>query len=69
MDDVELAGVRAFIKSTIYLYDGSPFYPSEEVLWNFIDEEEINFMGVSAKYIDALSKQKIKIIDKYKLLN
>ena len=40
----------------------------EEVLWNFIDEEEINFMGVSAKYIDALSKQKIKIIDKYKLL-
>ena len=55
------------LKSTIYLYDGSPFYPNAEVLWNFVDSEKINFMGVSAKYIDALSKENINIIDKYKL--
>ena len=30
-------------------------------------EEKVNFMGVSAKYIDALSKENINIIDKYKL--
>ena len=55
------------LKSTIYLYDGSPFYPNLEVLWNFVDNEKINFMGVSAKYIDALSKENINIIDTYKL--
>ncbi len=55
------------LKSTIYLYDGSPFYPNSEVLWHFVDSEKINFMGVSAKYIDALSKDKVNIIDKYKL--
>ena len=57
------------LKSTIYLFDGSPFYPNGEVLWNFVDKEEINFMGVSAKYIDALSKKNLNIIDKYKLKN
>ena len=57
------------LKSTIYLYDGSPFYPNAEVLWNFVDSEKINFMGVSAKYIDALSKENINVIGKYKLNN
>ena len=57
------------LKSTIYLYDGSPFYPSPEVLWNYVDEEKVNFMGVSAKYIDALSKENIKITNKYKLID
>ena len=56
-------------KSTIYLYDGSPFYPNSEVLWNFVDNEKINFMGVSAKYIDALSKENVKVINKYRLKN
>ncbi len=57
------------LKSTIYLYDGSPFYPNTEVLWNFVDSEKINFMGVSAKYIDALSKENINVIGKYELKN
>ena len=57
------------LKSTIYLYDGSPFYPNAEVLWDYASSENINFMGVSAKYIDALSKEKINIIDKYDLKN
>ena len=57
------------LKSTIYLYDGSPFYPNPEILWDFVDSEKINFMGVSAKYIDALSKGNINIIDKYNLID
>jgi acetoacetyl-CoA synthetase len=57
------------LKSTIYLYDGSPFYPNPEVLWDYVSSEKINFMGVSAKYVDALSKEKINIIDKYDLTN
>ena len=55
------------LKSTIYLYDGSPFFPNPEILWNYVDSEKINFMGVSAKYIDALSKENINIIHKYDL--
>ncbi|MDC1066975.1 acetoacetate--CoA ligase [Alphaproteobacteria bacterium] len=55
------------LKSTIYLFDGSPFYPNPEILWNYVSSEKINFMGVSAKYIDALSKEKINIIEKYDL--
>ncbi len=42
--------------STICLYDGSPFYPDENVLWDFAEKQEINFFGTSAKYLDALSK-------------
>jgi len=57
------------LKSTIFLYDGSPFYPNPEILWDYVSSEKINFMGVSAKYIDALSKEKINIIDKYDLTN
>ena len=57
------------LNSTIYLYDGSPFYPNGEVLWDFVEKEKINFMGVSAKYIDALSKDNINIIDNYNLSN
>jgi len=57
------------LKSTIYLYDGSPFYPNPEILWDYVDSEKINFMGVSAKYIDALSKDNINIIDKYSLID
>ena len=55
------------LKSTIYLYDGSPFYPNPEILWDYVSSEKINFMGVSAKYIDALNKEKVNIIDKYDL--
>ena len=55
------------LKSTIYLFDGSPFFPNAEILWDYVDQEKINFMGVSAKYIDALSKENVNIINKYNL--
>ncbi|MDA9170449.1 acetoacetate--CoA ligase [Alphaproteobacteria bacterium] len=55
------------LKSTIYLYDGSPFYPNGKVLWDFVEQEKINFIGVSAKYIDALAKENLNIIDTHNL--
>ncbi|MDC1280813.1 acetoacetate--CoA ligase [bacterium] len=57
------------LNATIYLYDGSPFYPNGKILWDFVEEEKINFMGVSAKYIDALAKENLNIIDEYSLLD
>ncbi len=55
--------------STICLYDGSPFYPNGYVLWDFAEEEKINFFGTSAKYIDSMSKEGLDVINKYKLPN
>ncbi len=55
------------LNSTICLYDGSPFYPNSDILWNYAEKERINFFGTSAKYIDALSKFKNKISEKFVL--
>ena len=45
--------------ASIYLYDGSPTYPSKDILLNLCSKEKINFFGVSAKYIDFLKKEKL----------
>ncbi len=46
--------------STLMLYDGSPFYPGANVLWDYIAEEKCTVYGTSAKYIDALHKAGVK---------
>jgi acetoacetyl-CoA synthetase len=42
--------------ATLLLYDGSPFHPSERVLFDFADAEGMTIFGTSAKYIDAVKK-------------
>src|SRR3546814_6088126 len=42
--------------STLLLYDGSPFHPGPEVLWDFAQEEGATIFGTSAKYIDSIRK-------------
>ena len=54
-------------QATIYLYDGSPFYPSTDYLFNIIEKEKITFFGTGAKYLDFLKQKKINIKKKYKL--
>ena len=55
------------LNSNVCLYDGSPFYPNSDILWKYAEEEKFNFFGTSAKYIDALSKFKNKISEKFSL--
>ena len=43
--------------ASVYLYDGSPTYPSKDVLMKYCSKEKINLFGVSAKYIDFLKKE------------
>ncbi len=43
--------------ATLYLFDGSPTYPSKDTLINFCSKNKINLFGVSAKYIDFLKKE------------
>jgi len=47
-------------EATVVLYDGSPFYPSGNVLWDYADAVGMNLFGTSAKYIDALSNAGIE---------
>ena len=42
--------------ATLLLFDGSPFHPSNRVLWDYAAEEGCTHFGTSAKYIDALKK-------------
>lgn len=43
--------------ATLVLYDGSPFYPDGNVLWDLAQDEQVTLFGTSAKYLDALHKQ------------
>ena len=42
--------------ATILLFDGAPFHPDGNVLFDFADEAGMTLFGTSAKYIDALAK-------------
>ena len=42
--------------ATLCLYDGSPFYPDGNVLFDYAAAEGFAVFGTSAKYIDALRK-------------
>ncbi len=53
--------------ATLLLYDGSPFYPDGNVLWDFAAEEKCTFFGTSAKYIDALSNAGLRPKDTHDL--
>jgi acetoacetyl-CoA synthetase len=45
--------------ATLLLYDGSPFHPSGNVLWDYAQAERCTHFGTSAKYIDALKKAEL----------
>jgi len=53
-----MAGLAA--GATLLLYDGSPFYPSGNILFDYADAEGMTLFGTSAKYIDALAKAELK---------
>jgi acetoacetyl-CoA synthetase len=44
---------------TLLLYDGSPFHPSGNILWDYAQSERATHFGTSAKYIDALKKAEL----------
>jgi acetoacetyl-CoA synthetase len=42
--------------ATLLLFDGSPFHPKPDVLWNFAQQERATLFGTSAKYLDHCKK-------------
>jgi acetoacetyl-CoA synthetase len=53
--------------ATLLLYDGSPFHPSGNILWDYAQAEKCTHFGTSAKYIDALGKAELQPIDTHDL--
>jgi len=53
--------------ATLLLYDGSPFHPSPEILFDYADAEQMTFFGTSAKFIDALHKSGARPIETHDL--
>ena len=54
-------------EATLLLYDGSPFYPDDNVLFNYVDAERISVFGTSAKFIDAVRKRGLSPIRNHRL--
>ena len=44
------------MKAVVVLYEGNPFHPGPERLWEMVAEEKVTLFGTSAKYIDATRK-------------
>ena len=43
-------------EATLLLYDGSPFHPDGNALFDFADESRMSIFGTSAKFLDAVRK-------------
>jgi acetoacetyl-CoA synthetase len=54
---------------TLVLFDGSPFAPTPEILWDIAEQERISVFGTSAKYLSALEKAAVKPRDSHNLTN
>ena len=54
--------------ATLMLYDGSPFHPDGNTVFNFAAEERFSQLGTSAKFIDAANKAGIKPAQSHDLL-
>jgi acetoacetyl-CoA synthetase len=54
-------------KAALVLYDGSPFYPDGNVLWDYAEAVDMTLFGTSAKYIDALKINNLEPGRKYNL--
>ncbi len=53
--------------ATIVLYDGSPFHPAPEHLWDLAAAQKVTLFGTSAKYLDACRKAGLRPRDSHDL--
>ena len=53
--------------ATLLLYDGSPFHPDGNVLFDFADAEKMAYFGTSAKFIDSVRKAGLRPVDTHQL--
>ncbi len=54
-------------KASILLFDGFPMHKSTDLLLKIANKEKVTLFGISAKYIDQLIKENVKVNEKIKL--
>ncbi len=54
-------------EATLLLYDGSPFYPDGNTIFDYADAAGMTVFGTSAKYIDAVKNQGLSPKDTHDL--
>ena len=54
-------------KVTLVLYDGSPFYPDDQVLWRYAEDIGFTLFGTSARYIDTMKKKNLAPMKQFDL--
>jgi acetoacetyl-CoA synthetase len=55
------------VGATLVLYDGNPFHPSPDALWQMAQDEKVSVFGTSAGYIAALQNTGLQPAQKYDL--
>ncbi|MBE0551976.1 MAG: acetoacetate--CoA ligase [Ignavibacterium sp.] len=53
--------------ASIVLIDGSPAFPSNEILWQKIEEENVSIFGTSPKYLSGIEKSGLVPKEKFNL--
>ncbi|KXO12629.1 Acetoacetyl-CoA synthetase [Moritella sp. JT01] len=53
--------------ATLVLFDGSPFYPHQQILFELADTEKVSIFGASAKYYSACDKALLRPAQDYNL--
>jgi acetoacetyl-CoA synthetase len=54
-------------EATVVLYDGSPFHPDGNALFDLADSASVTMFGVSAKFIDAVQRSGIEPARRHRL--
>jgi len=55
------------VGATLVLYDGNPFHPGPDALWQMAQDEKISVFGTSAGYIEALKNAGVKPREQFDL--
>ncbi|MGB5289711.1 MAG: acetoacetate--CoA ligase, partial [Ignavibacteriaceae bacterium] len=55
------------VGATMYLYDGNPVYPDNDVLWRKIEEHKISVFGTSPKFLSIFSKNNLSLREQFDL--
>jgi acetoacetyl-CoA synthetase len=53
--------------ATLLLYDGSPFYPDGNAIFDFAQAEKMTYFGTSAKFIDSVRKAGLRPVETHDL--
>ena len=48
-------------ETTLVLFDGNPFYPTADALWQMADGLGVSVFGTSAKYLSAQEKAQVRV--------